>query len=148
VLDGLDGTPRLICMLLYGSGLRLLECLRLRVKDVDVQRNEITGEGRGSGPRWTGSKSDRDSRGTPGLLLGMLASAGKHDNHVGVCRSTVVGPWPSCSEQVLKDGVNASCCSLNEAGSLKRVGQEGITRPRWCDQEIPKMDSVNKSTGV
>jgi integrase len=27
--------------LLYGSGLRLLECLRLRVKDVDVSRREI-----------------------------------------------------------------------------------------------------------
>ena len=42
VLDGLDGTPRLVCALLYGSGLRLLECLRLRVKDIDFQRNEIT----------------------------------------------------------------------------------------------------------
>ncbi|MGH2348067.1 MAG: site-specific integrase, partial [bacterium] len=30
MLDGLDGTPRLVCMLLYGSGLRLLECLCLR----------------------------------------------------------------------------------------------------------------------
>lgn len=41
VLDGLDGTARFVCALLYGSGLRLLECLRLRVKDVDVHRNEI-----------------------------------------------------------------------------------------------------------
>ena len=30
-----DGMPRLMATLLYGSGLRLLECLRLRVKDVD-----------------------------------------------------------------------------------------------------------------
>jgi integron integrase len=28
--------------LLYGSGLRLLECLRLRVQDVDLERNQIT----------------------------------------------------------------------------------------------------------
>lgn len=41
VLDELDGTPRLVDALLYGSGLRLLECLRLRVKDVDFYRNEI-----------------------------------------------------------------------------------------------------------
>ena len=54
VLDGLDGTPRLMCMLLYGSGLRLLECLRLRVKDVDFQRNEITvRDGKGAKDRVT-----------------------------------------------------------------------------------------------
>ena len=33
--------PVLPAQLLYGSGLRLLECLRLRVKDVDVSRREI-----------------------------------------------------------------------------------------------------------
>lgn len=41
VLDQLEGTKRLVVMLLYGSGLRLLECLRLRVKDIDLERGEI-----------------------------------------------------------------------------------------------------------
>ncbi len=41
VLAELSGTHRLIGMLLYGSGLRLLECLTLRVKDVDLDRGEI-----------------------------------------------------------------------------------------------------------
>lgn len=40
-LDGLDGVPRLVCVLLYGSGLRLLEALQLRVKDVDFAGGEI-----------------------------------------------------------------------------------------------------------
>ncbi len=40
-LEQLDGTKRLIVKLLYGSGLRLLECLSLRVKDVDLRRAEI-----------------------------------------------------------------------------------------------------------
>lgn len=31
----MEGTPQLVAMLLYGSGLRVLECLTLRVKDVD-----------------------------------------------------------------------------------------------------------------
>lgn len=54
VLDGLEGTPRLVCALLYGSGLRLLECLRLRVKDIDFQRNEVTvREGKGGKDRVT-----------------------------------------------------------------------------------------------
>jgi len=41
VLRQLRGTPRLMAILLYGSGLRLLECARLRVKDVDFGRNQI-----------------------------------------------------------------------------------------------------------
>lgn len=41
VLAGLDGVMRLVGMLLYGSGMRLLECLTLRVKDVDLERGEL-----------------------------------------------------------------------------------------------------------
>ena len=54
VLDELPGTYRLIGQLLYGSGLRLLECLRLRVKDVDFARNEVVvREGKGGKDRRT-----------------------------------------------------------------------------------------------
>jgi integron integrase len=35
VFGHLHGTPRLMAALLYGSGLRLMECVRLRVKDID-----------------------------------------------------------------------------------------------------------------
>ena len=42
VLTGLTGQYRLMGELLYGSGLRLLECLRLRVKDVDLRYLQIT----------------------------------------------------------------------------------------------------------
>jgi integrase len=41
VLDQLTGATRLIGLLLYGSGLRLLECLTLRIKDLDFVRGEI-----------------------------------------------------------------------------------------------------------
>jgi integron integrase len=41
VLAKLDREPRLIATLLYGCGLRLLECCRLRVKDIDFDRNQI-----------------------------------------------------------------------------------------------------------
>ena len=38
----LHGTPKLMAALLYGSGLRLMECVRLRVKDVDFAYAQIT----------------------------------------------------------------------------------------------------------
>jgi Phage integrase, N-terminal SAM-like domain/Phage integrase family len=41
VLAGMEGTYRLIAALLYGSGLRLNECLSLRVQDVDLERREL-----------------------------------------------------------------------------------------------------------
>jgi integron integrase len=45
VLEQLCGTVRLMATLLYGSGLRLLECARLRIKDVDFGSNQITVRG-------------------------------------------------------------------------------------------------------
>ena len=42
VIDRLQPPSHLVALLLYGSGLRLLECLRLRVKDVDFGRMQIT----------------------------------------------------------------------------------------------------------
>jgi len=53
VLHRLDGVPRLMAILLYGAGLRLLECCRLRVKDIDFARNQIAirdGKGRKDRP--------------------------------------------------------------------------------------------------
>ena len=41
VLGQLRGTTRLIGILLYGSGMRLMECLTLRIKDLDPERGEI-----------------------------------------------------------------------------------------------------------
>ena len=41
VIDNLSGPNKLMAKLLYGSGLRLMECIRLRVKDVDFGMNQI-----------------------------------------------------------------------------------------------------------
>ena len=42
LLAQLDGIYWLIASLLYGSGLRLMECLHLRVKDIDFEARQIT----------------------------------------------------------------------------------------------------------
>jgi integron integrase len=41
ILGRLAGTPWLMAMLLYGAGMRVMECCRLRVKDIDFSQNEI-----------------------------------------------------------------------------------------------------------
>lgn len=54
LLAVLDGVSWIMAMLLYGSGLRLTECLRLRVKDMDFTRHEIlVREGKGNKDRVT-----------------------------------------------------------------------------------------------
>jgi integron integrase len=54
LLDALDGTPQLIARLMYGSGMRLLEALRLRVKDLDFSKQQlIIREGKGGKDRVT-----------------------------------------------------------------------------------------------
>lgn len=54
VIDQLDGTPKLMVQLLYGSGLRLNECVRLRVKDLDfIQKQILIREAKGNADRVT-----------------------------------------------------------------------------------------------
>jgi integrase len=68
VLGVMRGVDHLVAQLLYGSGLRLLEALRLRVKDVDLGQNTIVVRG---------GKGDRDrvtmlSAGVKALLVSHL----------------------------------------------------------------------------
>jgi integrase len=54
MLSTISGTSKLVCMLLYGSGLRLMEALQLRVKDLDFDRGEVVvREGKGGNDRIT-----------------------------------------------------------------------------------------------
>ena len=54
LLAAMEGRPWLIASLLYGTGMRLMECLRLRVKDVDFMRNEVlVRDGKGGNDRHT-----------------------------------------------------------------------------------------------
>lgn len=49
LLGAMSGTPRLVGRLMYGSGLRIGEALSLRVKDIDLERREVSvydGKGR------------------------------------------------------------------------------------------------------
>jgi len=72
ILRQLEGRNRLIIQLLYGSGLRISECLRLRVKDIDFDLMSVTvHDGKG--------KKDRKS-----LLSASVVPALKHQIEVGL----------------------------------------------------------------
>jgi integron integrase len=54
VINHMRGTPRLMAKILYGSGLRLMECMRLRVKDIDFDNHQIIVRGgKGDDDRFT-----------------------------------------------------------------------------------------------
>ncbi|PTQ89490.1 integron integrase [Agitococcus lubricus] len=54
LLDGLEGVIALMAHLLYGTGMRLMECVRLRVQDIDFELNQImVRNGKGSKDRVT-----------------------------------------------------------------------------------------------
>ena len=54
LLDAMEGTSQLMARLMYGSGMRLMECLRLRVKDVDFANGQcVVRDGKGQRDRVT-----------------------------------------------------------------------------------------------
>ena len=54
VISGMQGLHQLMTKLLYGCGLRLMECMRLRVKDIDFEQSQvIVREGKGEKDRAT-----------------------------------------------------------------------------------------------
>ena len=54
VLNKMKGVPQLMAKILYGGGLRLMECLRLRVKDIDFDNHQIiVRDGKGEDDRFT-----------------------------------------------------------------------------------------------
>jgi site-specific recombinase XerD len=71
ILDRMDGVPGLMARLLYGSGLRLLECCRLRVKDVDLGAGQILVRA---------GKGNRDRRSGAGWVELPHALAAKYTN--------------------------------------------------------------------
>lgn len=54
IISNMQCVPKLITSILYGSGLRLMETLRLRIKDVDIEQNKIiVRDGKGNKDRAT-----------------------------------------------------------------------------------------------
>jgi len=120
VLEQLDRAPRLMALLLYGAGLRLLECCRLRIKDVDFATSQITiRDGKGSKDRVT-----------------MLPSAVK-----SISRGTSSGR-ERCTNATSPLARAGSSCRGRSAGSIRTPGASGrgngCSRPRACTSTLPR----------
>ena len=54
IINSMRGVPRIMTKILYGSGLRLMECIRLRVRDIDYEHHQIIVRGgKGDDDRFT-----------------------------------------------------------------------------------------------
>ena len=82
LLEELKGVPWLIAVLLYGSGLRLNECLQLRVQDIDLDRLEITVRS-GKGDKDRRTSLPRVARVALANHLRRVASLHKRDRNEG-----------------------------------------------------------------
>lgn len=102
LLAQLHGTHRLMAMLLYGAGLRLMECLRLRVKDIDFERSQVVVR-QGKGRRDRVTTLPRRLR--EPLQRHLRAVQDLHRRDLGAGRGEVVLPdalerkWPSAGRE-------------------------------------------------
>jgi integrase len=77
LLSALEGVHWIMASLLYGAGLRLLECLRLRVKDTDFSSHQIlVREGKGSTAPWAVCEPGGPHHGVRTLGCTILQSIG------------------------------------------------------------------------
>jgi integron integrase len=90
ILAEMTGTPRLVAAMLYGSGLRINECLALRVKDVDISERILTvRQGKGAKDRMTVLSES--------VLVALAVQLGKvRDLHArDIASRRIVVPLPS-----------------------------------------------------
>ncbi|MGN6151804.1 MAG: tyrosine-type recombinase/integrase [Lysobacteraceae bacterium] len=109
LLAAMHGREALMAGLLYGSGLRLMECLRLRIKDVDLARNElIVREGKGGKDRRTV---------LPGALRDALRA------QIELARAGHARDLASGFGAVLLPGLRSPwTCRARRCGRVRRIG--------------------------
>jgi integron integrase len=90
LIRALEGPPRLMALLMYGAGLRLLECCRLRVHDIDFATSQVTiRDGKGGKDRVTMLPTAvRED-----LVRHLARGRARHSRHVARGAGWVELPW-------------------------------------------------------
>ena len=91
VLAQLDGVARLVGVVLYGSGMRLTECLSLRIKDIDLERGEFLIR-RGKGAKDRVTVLPQAVRGALAQQVARVAARHAEDCAVGAAHGWVALP--------------------------------------------------------
>jgi integron integrase len=136
IIRQLHGTPRLMAILLYGSGLRLLECARLRVKDLDLARHQITVRG---------GKGDKDRVTTLPLIVEtelirhLAAVKRQHDADLHRGAGWVELPW------ALARKYPTPAASGHGSGFFRPAASTSIARPGSAAATISTSPSCNAS---
>lgn len=126
LLGCLSGTPWLMAMLLYGAGLRLMECCRLRVKDLDLSRNQILVRG---------GKGDKDRYTTlPTAARQSLA------HHLQCAKSQ--------HEEDLRKGLDVSSCPTPLNASIHMQTRSGVGSGCSRRRAITSIGTQERDTGT
>jgi len=132
VISKLDGTARLMATLLYGSGLRVLECARLRVQDVDFAMNHIVvRDGKGAKDRVTVLPAVSKEP----LAKHLSKMKRQHDADLALGAGWVELPWASRESIRTPAGNGRGSGSSPPRGSTftrRRASGVGITCTRPC----------------
>jgi Phage integrase, N-terminal SAM-like domain len=127
VLAQLDGTCWLMANLLYGSGLRLMEAHRLRVKDLVLERAELIVRDA------KGGKGTRQLSGDGSGCFPRVRSAGMY---IPACRLVTINMKRSCNEQSRRPCTKRGSCSrpavILSATALRRICSRPATTYAPC----------------
>ena len=127
VLAEVEGDPWLVCSLLYGSGMRVLEGLRVRVKDLDFGRGEaIVRDGKGERDRVT--VLPQTLYGPLEEHLGRVRAQHEADLRAGLGQAPL--PYQPVAEAPSK--ARPAWLQICSAGNLFRF--RGLLAPQICDR--------------
>jgi hypothetical protein len=131
LLHELSGSSWLVAALLYGTGMRLLEGLRLRVKDVDFERRElVVRSGKGAKDRVTVLPEN--------LILPLKEQPAPEAD--GVCAAHWTSsrtPSELSAQACGQPNMMATPCPLPATADGKRVGRAQPTRPPYKKRRMP-----------
>jgi Phage integrase, N-terminal SAM-like domain/Phage integrase family len=150
VIRQLHGPPRLMAILMYGSGLRVLECARLRVKDLDFARRQLIVRA---------GKGDKDRVTTlPAIMLTAPAGSSSPGRWPGSTRTPGMSgpgsgsfPPPASTWIVRQASAGAITCTSRSCSVPSRkpfAGPASLSRPPATPCAIPSPLTCWRTTAI